>query len=579
VKLKIAATGARIRTLRLATGLTLFFYLTTHFLNHATGLVSLDALEATRLAFLDLWRNPVGTVALYGALAIHVALAFWSLYRRRTLRMHAWEAAQLVLGLCVPPLMVLHVLGTRMAYEFYDVNDTYAFVVLSTWVFAPMEGLRQATGLVVAWVHGCLGLHFWLRLKPWYPRAVPYLFAVALLVPVLALLGFARAGQEVDRLMTEPGWYDAAAAIIHFPDAAEVARLYRLQTILLIGFGGLLLATLAARALRFRLARKRSIAIGYPDGQRVLVERGTSILDASRGAGIPHASVCGGRGRCSTCRVRVTTGAEHIAPPSEAERRVLERVKAGMLVRLACQARPRGDIEIVPLLPPGVTPSVAYATGDVTQGHEEEIAILFADLRAFTALASNKLPFDVVFLLNRYFRAMGTAVEEAGGRVDKFIGDGVMALFGVGRGAETGCRQALDAARRMAEKLEQVNGALVHDLDRPLRIGLGIHVGHVIVGQMGYGAATSVTAIGDAVNTASRLEALTKDYACQLVVSEAVAIRAALDLSEFAADEVTVRGRDEKLRIRIIPDAGALAGALPEERDRRRRGRIAATSP
>jgi adenylate cyclase len=209
----------------------------------------------------------------------------------------------------------------------------------------------------------------------------------------------------------------------------------------------------------------------------------------------------------------------------------------------------------------------------VTSGHEEEIAILFADLRAFTTLASKKLPFDVVFLLNRYFRAMGTAVEESGGRVDKFIGDGVMALFGVGRGAGEGCRQALDAARRMAGKLEQVNQVLAHDLDAPLRIGVGIHVGPAIVGEMGYGPVTALTAIGDAVNTASRLEALTKDYGSQLVLSEAVAQRAGVDLSAFPRHEIMVRGREEKLVIRVVADAGTLpeTAAAPKPRDRKRR--------
>ncbi|MBX6323177.1 MAG: 2Fe-2S iron-sulfur cluster binding domain-containing protein [Rhodospirillaceae bacterium] len=567
----LSVSSVHLRTVRLVTGLILFAYVTTHFLNHAAGLVSLEALETARHWFLALWRNPPGTVMLYGALGVHLSLAFWSIYRRRTLRMHLWEGAQLLLGLMVPPLMVLHVLGTRLAYELFDTNDSYTYVVLSTWVFAPWVGIRQAVGLLVAWLHGCLGLHFWLRIRPWYPRAAPWLFAVALLVPVLALLGFVRAGQEIDRLVAEPGWLDQASAAIRFPGEAEVARIYRLQTDLLAAFALLLAATLAARGLRGWLSRHRSVTVGYPDGQRVVIQRGATILDASRVGRIPHASVCGGRGRCSTCRVRVSAGAEHLPPPSAEEARVLARVKAGLAVRLACQTRPHGDVEVVPLLPATAPPRAAYAVTDLTYGHEEEVAILFADLRAFTALAARKLPYDVVFLLNRYFRAMGTAVEEAGGRVDKFIGDGVMALFGIGRGAGEGCRQALDAARRMAMKLEQVNAVLAHDLDGPLRIGVGIHVGPVIVGEMGYGRVTAVTAIGDAVNTASRLESLTKDYGSQLVVSEAVARHAGIDLSAFPRHEIMLRGREEAVIVRVVADARALPEtAPPRPRERRR---------
>jgi adenylate cyclase len=475
--------------------------------------------------------------------------------------------------------MVLHVLGTRLVHELYGTVDNYVFVALALWVADPAVGIRQSLGLIVAWAHGCLGLHFWLRLRPWYPAAAPYLFAAVLLLPVLALLGFVRIGQELDRLMATPGWIDSVAPALNLPTLEQVAGLYRLERQVLIGFGALLALTLAARYARAWFSRHMSITIGYPDGHKAVVQRGATILDASRAAGIPHASVCGGRGRCSTCRVRVLQGAEHLPPPSEEERRVLERVKAGPGVRLACQTRPRGDVDIVPLLPPAASPRVAYATtADVTQGHEEEIAILFADLRAFTALSSRKLPFDVVFLLNRYFRAMGTAVEESGGRVDKFIGDGVMALFGIGRGAEEGCRQALAAARRMAENLDQVNTILSHDLETPLRLGVGIHVGPAIVGEMGYGHAVSVTAIGDAVNTASRLEALTKDYACQLVVSETVAARAGVDLSAFPRHEIKVRGRDEAMHIRVIVHARDLPPP-PSPDPRRSRRRTAEAEP
>src|SRR5262249_37335130 len=156
----------------------------------------------------------------------------------------------------------------------------------------------------------------------------------------------------------------------------------------------------------------------------------------------------------------------------------------------------------------------------------------------FTALAEGRLPYDVVFVLNRYFSAMGRAIESAGGRVDKFIGDGVMALFGIESGTRPGCREALAAARLMSERLNELNLSLEAELDGPLRIGIGIHCGPVIAGEMGYGNAAAITAIGDAVNTASRLENLTKEYNCELVVSEETVARAGLDLSEFPRHEI-----------------------------------------
>jgi len=204
------------------------------------------------------------------------------------------------------------------------------------------------------------------------------------------------------------------------------------------------------------------------------------------------------------------------------------------------------------LLPATATPRHTLARVAHRQGEEREVAILFADLRGFTTLAEHKLPYDVVFILNRYFAAMGTAVEKAGGRIDKFIGDGVMALFGVDGNIEAGCQAALAAAHGMAERLVELNRTLANDLPAPLRIGIGIHAGPVIVGELGYKAATSLTAVGDAVNTASRLEAMSKRLDVQLVLSEPVAARSGADLSAFPRQEIEVRGRTGHLNVVAI---------------------------
>jgi adenylate cyclase len=548
-----------VRRLRLASGLVLFAYLTTHFLNHALGLISRPTLAGGREAFLLLWRSPPGTLLLYGAVAVHVALALWALYRRRSFRgLAAADWAQLLLGLAVPPLIALHVVGTRLAHQIAGAVDNYDYVLLVIWVLEPWLGAMQVAALFVAWLHGCIGLRGWLRLKPWYPAAAPWLFAAALLLPTLAALGVVTAGREVAALQAQPGWYEQARASLHFPDVAAAATLHLVQRWLLFGYGGLVAAVLLARSLRDRLLRRRAIIVTYPGGRRVELRRGATILEASRQAGIPHAAVCGGRGRCSTCRVHVVAALERLPPASADEQRVLERIGAPANVRLACQTRPTFPVEVAPLLPATATPRDARARPGYLQGREQEIAILFADLRAFTRLAHGKLPYDTVFLLNRYFRAMGMAVETSGGHLDKFIGDGVMALFGIAGRADEACRQALAAARQMSLNLADLNRTLLQELNEPLRIGIGIHAGPAIVGEMGYARTTTLTAIGDAVNTASRLEELTKRYGAELVFSEIVARHAGLPLDGFARDEVTLRGRDQLLGIVILPRAADL---------------------
>jgi adenylate cyclase len=280
----------------------------------------------------------------------------------------------------------------------------------------------------------------------------------------------------------------------------------------------------------------------------------------SRLAGIPHASVCGGRGRCSTCRVRI--GGEDRAklpPASPDEQKVLTRVGAPANVRLACQLRPPpGHYRVTPLLPASTGPVEAYRRQPQAHGGEQYVAILFADIRGFTSISEGKLPYDVVFLLNRYFRATGHAIEAAGGRVDKFIGDGVMAIFGLDREPQVACRQALDAARRMALALDDLNEAMSGDLDQPLRIGIGLHSGPTIVGQMGYERATQLTAIGDTVNTASRLESLTKEFGVELVVSQELLDRAGIDLAAYERHDVEIRGRQERLAVRAVKRATEL---------------------
>ncbi|QBK06609.1 hypothetical protein DW355_13910 [Hylemonella gracilis] len=251
-----------------------------------------------------------------------------------------------------------------------------------------------------------------------------------------------------------------------------------------------------------------------------------------------------------------------LPPPRDGEQRVLQRIRAPGRVRLACQLCPTGDVAVTPLLPADARARDALPYDPMKFGAEQEIVILFADLRGFTQMSETKLPFDVVHILNQYFSEMGEAIESAGGYLDKFIGDGIMALFGLQsgeqQGVEAGARQAVTAARAMGERLQALNRRLAQDLATPLRLGLGIHAGPAIVGEMGYGRATSITAIGDAVNVASRLESATKDVGCELLISTDVAQRGKLDLSAFAQQQISIRGREGGLGVYVVRHAADL---------------------
>jgi adenylate cyclase len=534
----------------------LMAFAASHLANHALALGSLDLVEAGGDVFRAVWRSPPGTALLYGALAGHIALAVVGLYRRRSLRMPLWQALQIVLGLVIPFWLVVHVIGTRGLNELFGVRDIYHFQFAMIWP----EGFgRQSVLILLVWLHGCLGLHFWLRLRPWYQRAGPVLLALALLLPALAIAGFQIGGREVEvRAAADPAWLAQMAEENRWPDAPTLAWVYATERKALAGFLGLLALALAIRGGRMLWTVGR-IRVRYPDGTMAVVARGTSVLEASRIAGVPHAAVCGGRGRCSTCRVRVLAGLAGLPPPQPAEVRVLVRIRANDPgIRLACQLRPSHDLDVVPLLPGVATPTDGSVPVNPATGVEREIAVLFADLRAFTRMAEGRLPYDVVFILNQYFKAMGEATELAGGRVDKFIGDGIMALFGVEAPPEEASRQALGAARAMAAGLAALNRQIAQDLPAPLRIGIGVHVGPVILGAMGYNLATSLTAIGDTVNVASRLETLAKEFQAELVVSAQLAARAGVDLAGHPSREIEIRGRRQPLRVYVIADAASL---------------------
>jgi len=563
-----------IRRLRLASGLVMLAYVTTHFVNHSLGLISVQAMDGALEHIYEYWASQLGAVLLYGAFATHYSLALWALWLRRSLKMPFAEATQLVLGFSIPFFLTDHVLQTRVADTFYGAGVGYYSAVLQTYfVTNPLRGALQFAVLLIAWVHAMIGLWFWLRLKRWYPRWQPILYAFALLLPTLAILGALEAGRQVTAMAEDPAWVAQFTQDHPRPAPADAAFLDQLVVWVRYAFVAALLAVLAARTVRWYWQRRHGVVrLTYPSGRVVPIVRGVSVLEASRMAGIPHASVCGGRGRCSTCRIRVDGPPEAMLVPAPEEVKVLRRVGAAPDVRLACQLRPHGDLRVTPLLPATAQARDGFSRPGYLHGAEREIAILFGDLRSFTQLSEKKLPYDLVFLLNRYFAETGHAVEAAGGHIDKFIGDGVMALFGLDSGVEAGCRQALAAARDMSARMESLNRALVHDIPEPLRIGIGIHTGPAIVGEMGYGSAVSVTAVGDSVNTASRIEGLTKTYGCELVISEAVALRAGIDVGDAPRHEIEIRGRVERLVVRTF----ARARDLPERAAGKKVERVAA---
>ena len=543
------------RRLRIVSGLVLFTYVTFHLTNHALGNASLERMESTLELLSRSWQSWPGTLLLYGAMTIHLALGLWAFYRRRHYGLRPGEAWQLFLALFIPPLLMAHIISTRVSQALFETWFTYTQILTWLWMIVPWAAFLQMAALLVAWAHGCIGIYYWLRLRPFFPRYAPTLLAAAVSLPMLSLLGVFHAGRDVEQHYPDPAWRAA-----HYID--DTAKIRRMETITYGSLGtyaGLLALILLARAVRsWREHRGGGFRVVYPGGQTVLVPRGYSILEASQAARIPHASVCGGRGRCSTCRVRVVAGEDRLATPSEAELTVLHRVAAGPSVRLACQSRPTGDVGVVPLLPANSTATQA-GRREVSRGGEERfVVIMVVDMRGSTALAEHRMPFDAVFIVDRFVEAVGRAIQEAGGRPNQFTGDGIFALFGLSVGPEHACRQALQAVAAIGRNVATLNSALGAAPGVPVRFGIGVHGGTAVVGEIGFGRSRIFTALGDPANVAARLESLCKTYNAEAVISEDVCKLSGLDTSALPQHTAELTGRIAHLQTRSVASATSL---------------------
>jgi adenylate cyclase len=558
--------GIGLRQIRLVSGVILFAYLVSHFLNHALGNISMDALAAGVYYHKAFWQFPPVAIAFYAAAMVHTGLGIWALYERRQFHWKAVEPLQLVLGLSIPALIITHIAGVRFGQTLFGHEKLYPQVLFAYWIVWPLKMWLMYAVMIIAWVHGSIGLYFWLRMRAFYQRAAPFLLAAAVLVPTVAVLGLYQAGRSVvDSDSAEWRAENLSPSKVGTP--VEQAVLTSIEEYFLIGYLGLIGLVLLAKGVR-TIAERRAgmINLSYGNGRTIRVPKGLSVLEASLRYNVPHASVCGGRARCSTCRIRVIGDSGLLPEPSQREAFVLNRVGAtDPSIRLACQLRPETDLSFFQLFVPHMMSANAKGSQPHRIGQERYLVSMFVDMRGSTRLAEKQLPFDTVFIVNRFLGAVSQAVIACGGRPNQFIGDGELALFGLTTGPQAACRQALRAAAMIAANVDELNQFLSHDLREPIRFGIGIHGGEVIIGDIGYRDHMVFTALGDAVNVAARLQDMTKTLACEAIVSEEVRLTAGLSADALPGREVTIRGRAEPMIVRTVTSTKTLSALVNDE--------------
>ncbi len=541
------------RDLRLWTGLLLFAYVAMHLANHALGLVSLAAAEAGLRIALRVWHSLPGTALLYGSVAAHFALAMLAIYERRTLRMSALQALRIWLGLGIPLLLIGHVAATRLGFELHGLRPDYARIIWNLWS-SDNEG-RQLALLVPGWVHGCLGLHFAFANRGWYARARLPLFGAALVLPVVAGLGFVAMGRELTALGADRAWLEANVVQL---DAAQRIAIARLRDGLLTTYFVTIGLVVAAREVRALIERRRNVlvTIAYPQ-RAVQVPRGWSVLEASRSFAIPHVSACGGRARCSTCRVRVTSGADACPPQTADEAHTLERIGAGADIRLACQLRPVHDVGVEPVVDAHAGAAQHESMPRITT--ERELAVLHLDLHGWSGAATHPAH-DTIYALRLYLELIDAAVTRAGGKPGPFAGGSITALFGLDTGPERARAGALLAAADIGRSLAILDARLSRELGFAADFGIRLHAGPAVAAEVGSPPANAYYTLGEVVLEAEKLLEVARSDGARFVASESALAGARLADAVFSWRDIEI-ARGRHIRVAFTGSIKPLAGS------------------
>ncbi len=281
-----------------------------------------------------------------------------------------------------------------------------------------------------------------------------------------------------------------------------------------------------------------------------------TILRISQLHRIPHMSECGGHARCTTCRVRCLDGLGNLSPRTDAERAIAEARGWDPFTRLACQTRVYGDVIVERIIrSPADATRMRVEESDLQRGRELSLVTMFCDLRGFTPLVERSLPYDVVHLLNRYFEAVGEPILNNNGYIDMYVGDAVVAHFGLdGRPPARTCLDAVRSALLMQRSLEDLNHRVSSEFGLALQMGIGVDVGPAIVGPIGHSSKRQLTAIGDSVNGASRIEGATKSFGANLLVSDGVMTQVRASVVSPRSFDAELKGKSGRARLHEVTD-------------------------
>jgi len=296
-----------------------------------------------------------------------------------------------------------------------------------------------------------------------------------------------------------------------------------------------------------------SSKINFINEKVIPIQDDQTILEA----GIPHYHVCGGKARCSTCRIVVQEGGEHLSPPNKAELKLREQKKIPENVRLACQTRViKGDVKIQRIIRDETDLNLYVYGSDCeniqTVGDEKAMALFFLDIRNFTPFIEQHLPFDVIHIIRRLNIMFNDVIVEHKGKIIEYTGDGFYAVFGFDEPVKEAVNNAYNAGKQILESLIGLNeNYITKYFDHKIDVGIGLHSGKVIVGKTGVKEHNPYTVMGFPVNVAARLEAATKELNNNFIISD-YAYKFLNENNNTPEKQIKLKGVSEPFCVRLI---------------------------
>ena len=313
------------------------------------------------------------------------------------------------------------------------------------------------------------------------------------------------------------------------------------------------------------MSAREFIYLEFINEQTLKAAPGQTLLEISLKAGIPHHHACGGKAQCTTCRVLVEDGADYLTDPTEAEIAISAKRHLPSNVRLACQARLRnGPVRVHRLIKDQtdlqLMPGGSRGKRSLSLGEQRDLALFFLDIRDFTAFSEKHLPFDVMHILNRFHRMVGKIITANRGQTIEVAGDGLYAVFGLKSSVSRGVWDAVSAATEILGEIDEFNSSYTLPFfNHRIEVGIGLHAGRVICGQVGIGVGDALSVMGYEVSVAARHEQATKVVGNSFLVSEAAFLLLGQTEAELKAEsrEISLKGVPAPCRVYLMGDSYA----------------------